>query len=52
MLDLAGIMLSSVIMFIVVVQALRRDREQPWFQTVKLRKIPGQTKQVGWRRQN
>jgi hypothetical protein len=35
MLDLTGIMFSSVMMLIVIIRALRLDRIQPWFQTVK-----------------
>ncbi len=35
MLDLTGIMFSSIMMLIVIVRALQLDRTQPWFQTVK-----------------
>jgi hypothetical protein len=35
MLDLAGIMFSSVMMLVIIVRAVRLDRIQPWFQTVK-----------------
>jgi hypothetical protein len=34
MLDLTGIMFSSVMMWVVIVRAVRFDRVQPWFQTV------------------
>jgi hypothetical protein len=50
MLDLTGILLSSVMMVIVMVRALQKDREQPWFQTVKLREMPSHIRQIGWRR--
>ena len=35
MLDLTGIVFSSVMMLIVIIRALRLDRSEPWFQTVK-----------------
>jgi hypothetical protein len=35
MLDLAGIIFSSVMMMIVVVNAVRLDRIQPWFSTAR-----------------
>ncbi len=35
MLDLTGIMFSSVMMLIVIVRALQLDKTQPWFQKVK-----------------
>ena len=35
MLDLAGIMFSSVMMLVVVVRAMQLDRSQPWFQKIK-----------------
>jgi DUF1365 family protein len=40
MLDLAGIMFSSVMMLMVIVQAVRLDGIQPWFQAVKLKAKP------------
>jgi hypothetical protein len=49
MLDLAGIMFSSVMMLVIIVQAVRLDRVQPWFQTVK-RKKPAEVRTSGWRR--
>ncbi len=32
MLDMIGIAFSSVMMIVVIVQAVRLDRDQPWFQ--------------------
>lgn len=40
MLDLAGILFSSVIMLMGIIRAVQLDRTQPWFQKVK-RKDPG-----------
>ena len=37
MLDLFGIMFSSVLMLFVIVRAVQLDRTMPWFQTVKRR---------------
>jgi hypothetical protein len=35
MLDLFGIVVSSVIMFLVILRAIRIDATQPWFQPLK-----------------
>lgn len=35
MLDLTGIVFSSVMMLLVIVRALQLDRAQPWFQSIK-----------------
>jgi hypothetical protein len=35
MLDLCGIVFTSVMMLTVIVRALQADRIQPWFQTIK-----------------
>jgi hypothetical protein len=51
MLDLAGIMFSSLAMLIIIVRAVRLDRIQPWFQTVK-RKEPADARAPAWRRQS
>jgi hypothetical protein len=51
MLDLAGILLSSMMMLIVIVRAVRMDRSQPWFQTVKPRKVPAEKEAQRWRRE-
>jgi hypothetical protein len=51
MLDLTGIMFSSVLMLIVIVQAVRQDRIQPWFQAFKPKTKPVQdTTAQSWRR--
>jgi hypothetical protein len=45
MLDLAGIMFSSVIMLMGILQAVRLDQTQPWFQAIKRKAKPdGQKK--------
>lgn len=52
MLDLFGIMFSSVTMVIIIVQAVRLDRIQPWFQAVERREKPvGLGTAPAWRRQ-
>jgi hypothetical protein len=49
MLDLTGIMFSSVMMMMVIVRAVQLDRSQPWFQRVKRKDKPaGQPR--SWRR--
>jgi hypothetical protein len=35
MLDLTGILFSSVIMFLVILRAVQLDRTQPWFRPPK-----------------
>ncbi len=51
MLDLAGIMFSSIMMMFVIIRAVKVDRTQPWFQSIK-RKETAEAKQNGpWRRQ-
>jgi len=40
MLDVAGILFSSAMILIVIVQAVRLDRIQPWFQNVKAQNPP------------
>lgn len=35
MLDLAGILFSSVMMLFIIVRAVRLDQTQPWFQTLR-----------------
>jgi hypothetical protein len=52
MLDLTGIMLSSVLMLIVIVQAVRRDRIQPWFQAFKPKPKPVEDTTQSWRRRH
>jgi hypothetical protein len=52
MLDLAGIMFSSVMMLMVIVQAVRLDQSQPWFQAVKRKGKEAGAKLSGWRKQS
>lgn len=49
MLDLTGILFSSVMMLIVIVRALQLDRVQPWFQTVKPRQTRAPAAQTPWK---
>lgn len=42
MLDLTGIMFSTIMMLIVVLRAVALDRSQPWFQTIAQRKMVAQ----------
>lgn len=51
MLDLTGIMFSSVMMLIVIVRAVQLDRLQPWFQALKHREAPAPAREAGWKRQ-
>jgi hypothetical protein len=51
MLDLTGIMFSSIMMLIVIIRAVRADRQDPWFQTVKLQVKPVEARKQPWRRQ-
>jgi hypothetical protein len=51
MLDLAGIMLSSVMMLVVIIRAVQLDREQCWFPPVK-QDAPASADKRAWRRRN
>jgi hypothetical protein len=50
MLDLAGILFSSIMMLVVIVQAVRLDATQPWFQTRKRPDPPVEPNTRPWRR--
>ncbi len=50
MLDLTGILFSSVMMVMVIVRALQLDRTQPWFQKIKRQQKPTPTQQRAWQR--
>lgn len=50
MLDLTGIMFSSVMMLMVIVRAVRLDQTQPWFQAIKRKDAPVEAKTRSWRR--
>jgi hypothetical protein len=52
MLDLAGIMFSSVMMLFVIVRAVRLDQTQAWFQTIKRKERPAAETTRAWRRQS
>jgi hypothetical protein len=51
MLDLTGIMFSSIMMLMVIVRAVQLDRIQPWFQTIRKEK-PGGERTHSWRRKS
>jgi hypothetical protein len=44
-------MFSSVMMMIVIIQAVKLDAIQPWFQTVKRKETPIPAEKRAWRRQ-
>jgi hypothetical protein len=44
MLDVAGIIFSSVMLLLVVVRAVRMDRLLPWFQVIKRKEQPAAEK--------
>jgi hypothetical protein len=52
MLDLTGIMFSSVLMLLVIVQAVRQDRIQPWFQAFRPKAKPVDDAKQSWRRRH
>jgi hypothetical protein len=52
MLDLTGIMFSSVMMLIVIIRALQLDSVQPWFQKVKRKEAPIPVHQRSWQRKS
>jgi hypothetical protein len=51
MLDVAGIMFSSVMMLMIIVRSVRLDRLQPWFQAIERKKPVGDVNRA-WRRRN
>lgn len=51
MLDLTGILFSSVMMLMVIIRAVQLDAIQPWFQHVKLKEAPNAANQRPWQRQ-
>lgn len=51
MLDMAGIVLSCVMILMVVVRAVQLDRAQPWFQALKqARAVNPRDNRPGWQR--
>ena len=50
MLDLAGIMFSSVMILFVIVRAVQLDLTQPWFQTIARKGDAGKSKPRPWQR--
>jgi hypothetical protein len=51
MLDITGILLSCVAVLWIIVQATKRDRTEPWFQTVKDAVKAKSAPPAPWRRQ-
>jgi hypothetical protein len=52
MLDLTGIMFSSVMMLMVIIRALQLDREQPWFQKLKRKEGSPSPERTTWQRKS
>jgi len=52
MLDLTGILFSSIMMLMVIVRAVQMDRLQPWFQKVKRKEALASAGRPAWRRGN
>jgi hypothetical protein len=52
MLDLTGILFSSVMILMVIVRAVRMDRVQPWFQRVTRDPKPKPAGQRAWQRRD
>lgn len=52
MLDLTGILFSSVMMLIVIVRAVQLDRTEAWFQKVKPREGKVSPNERAWKRQS
>ena len=50
MLDLFGIMFSSIVMMLVIVRAVQLDRTQAWFQALKRREIAPTPETRPWSR--
>ncbi|HEY4043589.1 MAG TPA: hypothetical protein VGM32_17315 [Rhodopila sp.] len=50
MLDLTGIMFSSLMLLVVIIRAVQLDRSQAWFQTVKREDSLVKTRTPAWRR--
>ena len=51
MLDLFGIMFSSVMMLMVIIRAVQLDRAQPWFQKMNRKEAPVSSEKQVWQRQ-
>ncbi len=52
MFDLTGILFSSVMMLMVIVRAVQRDKIQPWFQPIKPKEDSPGKQARPWRRKN
>ena len=51
-LDLTGIMFSSIMMLMVIVRAMQLDRSQPWFQKIKPKQDTSSPEKRVWQRRN
>jgi len=49
MLDLFGIMFSSLMMLMVIIRAVQQDRAQPWFQKVTRKEAPVPSEKQVWK---
>jgi hypothetical protein len=52
MLDLTGILFSSVMMLMVIIRAVQLDREQPWFQKLKRKEGSPSSERPFWQRKS
>ncbi len=52
MLDIAGILFSSIMMLIVIVRAVQLDRTQPWFQTIAVKDNQPKLRVRPWQRRS
>ncbi|MEA2787871.1 MAG: hypothetical protein QOG73_277 [Acetobacteraceae bacterium] len=50
MLDLFGIVFTSVMMLVVIVRALQADRIRPWFQAIKREDVQPVAGKRSWKR--
>jgi hypothetical protein len=50
MLDLFGIVFTSVMMLVVIVRALQADRIRPWFQAIKRDDVQPVASKRSWKR--
>jgi len=49
-LDLAGILFSSLMLLLVILRAAWRDRTQPWFQSIAPKDRPDRPRARTWQR--
>jgi hypothetical protein len=52
MIDIAGILFSSVMVLIIIVRAVQFDRVQPWFQTLPRKDDAGTSTRRPWQQRD